>query len=48
MTTLTSVVELHYFYADPAPAPDENFYAASVALAPTLLFSKPSRHKIYL
>jgi hypothetical protein len=40
----TSVAEPHHFYADPAPAPGENFDAAPVlaapAPAPTLLYSK--------
>jgi hypothetical protein len=36
----TSIVELHHFYA--APAPGENFYAvpAAPAPAPTLLYNK--------
>jgi hypothetical protein len=38
ITPLTSVAELHHFYA--APAPGKNFDAAPAAPAPTLLNSK--------
>jgi hypothetical protein len=37
--SLTIVAEPHHIYADPAPG--ENFDDVPVAMAPTLLYSKP-------